>query len=79
MQGPFSRELNRAMFTAAGAAILVTKNSGPQGGFAEKLDAAGDLGMRVALLTRPVEPDGMSLERALRELAGLAMPVGQTV
>ncbi|GHV77005.1 precorrin-6A reductase [Spirochaetia bacterium] len=73
MQGPFSRELNRAMFAAAGAAILVTKNSGPQGGFAEKLDAAGDLGMRVALLTRPPEPDGMPLERALRELAELAV------
>jgi precorrin-6x reductase len=74
MQGPFSRELNRAMFAAAGAAILVTKNSGPQGGFAEKLAAAGDLDMRVALLARPAEPDGMPLERALRELAGLREP-----
>jgi precorrin-6x reductase len=79
MQGPFSRELNRAMFAAAGAAILVTKNSGPQGGFTEKLEAAGDLGMRVALLTRPAEPDGMPLERALRELAGLAELMGSVV
>jgi precorrin-6x reductase len=79
MQGPFSRELNRAMFTAAGAAILVTKNSGPQGGFAEKLAAAGDLGMRVALLTRPADLDGMFLERALRELAGLACPAEPVV
>jgi precorrin-6x reductase len=72
MQGPFSRELNRAMFASAGAVILVTKNSGPQGGFTEKREAAGDLGMQVALLARPAEPDGMPLEEALRELAGLA-------
>jgi precorrin-6x reductase len=76
MQGPFSRELNRAMFAAAGAAILVTKNSGPQGGFMEKCEAAADLGMRVALLTRPPEPDGISLEQALRELSMPAAPAG---
>jgi precorrin-6x reductase len=79
MQGPFSRELNRAMFAAAGAAILVTKNSGPPGGFVEKLEAAADLGMRVALLTRPPEPDGLPLERALRKLAELTEPAGASV
>ncbi len=57
MQGPFSQALNEAMFQSAGARILVTKDSGPQGGFGEKIGAAQALGMRVALLTRPDEAD----------------------
>ena len=73
MQGPFSYELNRAMFAASGASILVTKNSGAPGGFAEKLQAALELGIRVALLARPQEADGLSLERALAELEGLGL------
>jgi precorrin-6x reductase len=71
MQGPFSRDLNRAMFAAAAASILVTKNSGALGGFAEKLEAARDLGMRVALLARPPDPGGVPLEKAIAELEGL--------
>jgi precorrin-6x reductase len=53
MWGPFSRELNRAMFRAVGASILVTKDSGAAGGFSEKISAARDLGMKVALIARP--------------------------
>lgn len=60
MQGPFSPELNEAMFRAAGAEILLTKDSGRAGGFAEKLQAARACGMTVALLTRPQE-EGFSL------------------
>lgn len=72
MQGPFSQALNEAMFQSAGARILVTKDSGAQGGFAEKLRAARALGMQIALLTRPVEanaegqPLGLVMERILR-------------
>ncbi|MHC6202046.1 precorrin-6A reductase [Breznakiellaceae bacterium SP9] len=71
MQGPFSRELNHAMFIASGAEILVSKNSGPQGGFSEKIEAAHDLNMKVALLTRPAEPDGVPLTQVLQKLADL--------
>jgi precorrin-6x reductase len=73
MYGPFSRDLNRALFSAVGAAILVTKDSGDAGGFREKLEAARDLGMRVALLARPPESAGpvVSLEEAIAELARL--------
>ncbi|GMO33592.1 MAG: precorrin-6A reductase [Termitinemataceae bacterium] len=55
MCGPFSRELNSAMFKAAGASILVTKESGVYGGFAEKLQAADDCGMQTAVIARPPE------------------------
>lgn len=61
MQGPFSQELNEALFQAAGASILLTKESGRAGGFEEKLRAARACGMTVALLTRPQE-EGLSLE-----------------
>ncbi len=60
MQGPFSTELNEAMFRAAGADILVTKESGGAGGYAEKMQAARRCGMRIAVLLRP-EEEGLTL------------------
>ena len=39
MQGPFTTELNAAMFRQTGARYVVTKNSGRTGGFQEKLEA----------------------------------------
>jgi precorrin-6x reductase len=68
MQGPFSRELNRAMFRATGARILITKDSGASGGFDEKLAAAHDCGLRVGVLQRPVEHDGVTLEELLKRI-----------
>ncbi|MCL2461645.1 MAG: precorrin-6A reductase [Defluviitaleaceae bacterium] len=65
MQGPFSEELNRAMFKAADARILVTKDTGAPGGFSEKARAARGLGMAIAVLSKPEEADGVSLEEAL--------------
>ncbi len=62
MQGPFSHELNLAMFRYAGAKILVTKESGALGGFEEKLSAARELGMRVFLLKKPSESGDMTLD-----------------
>ena len=60
MQGPFSRELNTAMFKATGASVLLTKESGATGGFVEKLAAAHDCCMTVAMLARPCEENGMT-------------------
>jgi precorrin-6x reductase len=56
MQGPFSEKLNRTMFEAADARVLVTKDSGREGGFPEKARAAKALGMQIAVLERPVTP-----------------------
>ncbi|MTV50239.1 precorrin-6A reductase [Heliobacillus mobilis] len=53
MQGPFSYELNRAMFLQTGAQWLVTKESGTVGGADEKMSAAMELGMGLIVLTRP--------------------------
>jgi len=70
MYGPFSRDLNRAMFQSCNARILVTKDSGGPGGFMEKVDAAKDLGMEIALMARPYESgeEIISLEQGIETL-----------
>ena len=66
MQGPFSAELNEAMFRAAGADILVTKSPGKTGGFPEKIEAACRLGMKVIVITPPEDIPGITIEAACR-------------
>lgn len=73
MQGPFSEELNRAMFKATGARILVTKDSGRTGGFPEKIRAAKSLGMLTAVLAKPNDCGGVSVEIACRHIARLGL------
>lgn len=61
MQGPFSKELNAAMFREVCADILLTKESGAAGGYPEKLKAARECGMTAAVLSRPREENGLTL------------------
>jgi precorrin-6x reductase len=70
MQGPFSKELNLAMFKASGAKILVTKESGGAGGFKEKMEAAWESGMDSFVLGRPAD-NGVSLNKALERNSAL--------
>ncbi|MDR1620586.1 MAG: precorrin-6A reductase [Clostridiales bacterium] len=70
MQGPFSRELNAAMFKETGARVLVTKESGTIGGYPEKLAAARELHVQAAVLARP-EDRGYTLGEALTFLEEL--------
>lgn len=53
MEGPFSRELNEAIFRHLQIDLLITKDSGEAGGFTAKLEAALACGCRVAVLKRP--------------------------
>lgn len=53
LQGPFSREMNEAMFRHYGTQVLITKESGAEGAVDEKLHAALDMGLHVILITRP--------------------------
>ena len=55
MQGPFSAEMNAALIRQTGAEILVTKDTGASGGFAEKLAAAHETGIRTLIIARPRE------------------------
>ncbi len=62
MQGPFSQEFNAALLRQTGCSILVTKNAGGPGGFAEKLSAAQEVGARVVVISPPSGREGMTLE-----------------
>ena len=66
MQGPFSEDLNCAMFRSSNAKIIVTKDSGAVGGYVEKTQAAKKLGMAIAVLSKPEEIDGVSLNEACK-------------
>ena len=75
MQGPFSAEMNAALIRQTGAEILVTKDTGASGGFAEKLAAAHETGIRTLIIARPRKESGRSLAEMqdfLREKLGLA-------
>ena len=63
MQGPFSREMNLALLHQTEAKYFVTKESGKNGGFAEKLEAAEQAGAVLLVIGRPIE-EGLSVEEA---------------
>jgi precorrin-6A/cobalt-precorrin-6A reductase len=53
MQGPFSKELNIALYRHYGVTTLVTKESGTIGSVDEKVEAALELDLDVILISRP--------------------------
>ncbi len=53
MQGPFEEALNEAMLRHIHAGWMLTKESGKQGGFAEKKRSARKAGASLVVITRP--------------------------
>jgi len=53
MQGPFDEEINRLLFRCYDAALIISKDSGPAGGTAEKISAARSLSIPIILISRP--------------------------
>lgn len=68
VQGPFSVEMNMALLHHVQAAYLVTKESGREGGFAEKIEAAVTCGVIPVIIGRPVEEQGLTLDDCLQQL-----------
>lgn len=66
MQGPFSEELNYEMMVQAKAKWVVTKESGREGGYQEKCEAALRAGAGLVIIGRPAEPakKGMEFSKA---------------
>lgn len=62
MQGPFSEELNTAMMRQTKACWMVTKETGKNGGYSEKLKAARAAGASVIVIQRDKEKDGLLIE-----------------
>ncbi len=55
LQGPFSKKMNAVFFEETGASILITKESGKNGGFDEKILAAKERGMKIFCVRHPPE------------------------
>lgn len=53
MQGPFSKQINKALFKMYRAAVVVTKDSGRAGGTDTKIEAALALRIPVVIVKRP--------------------------
>lgn len=70
MQGPFSEEMNLATIRQCDARYMVTKQSGANGGYGEKCEAALRAGIRLVVVGAPGEEcaDGVSLEEAVSKL-----------
>lgn len=67
-QGPFSEEINAAQMKMIGAKWMVTKASGKNGGFEEKIRAAKAVGAVPVIIGQPPQVEGYSLDEAVREL-----------
>ncbi len=67
-QGPFPEEMNLAQLKMIEARYLVTKDSGKNGGFDEKIKAAKAAGATPVIVGRPPQTDGLSPDEAIREL-----------
>lgn len=68
MQGPFSEEMNLAIIRQYQVSCMVTKQSGRNGGFQEKLSAAAIAGIPVYVIGAPVQEAGSTLEEILSEI-----------
>jgi precorrin-6A/cobalt-precorrin-6A reductase len=80
LRPPFSQAFNRALLEEYRIEALVTKDSGVEGGVAEKVLAAAELGLAVLMIRRPVLPGIVPLrsvaeavEACLREVSRRAL------
>ncbi len=64
MQGPFSKDLNAALMREYNIKYLVTKRSGKNGGFTEKIEAAKECGVQCVIIERPHEQSGVTVDEA---------------
>jgi len=62
MQGPFSKQINKALFKMYRASVVVTKDSGQAGGTDTKIEAARSLKIPVVLVKR-ISTGGQELSR----------------
>lgn len=71
LQGPFSTELNEAMLRQYQITCLVTKESGIQGGYVQKLEAAKNMGIQVYAIRNTSSQDGFSYAEVCQKLDAL--------
>lgn len=82
MQGPFSEEINYAMLRQTKSTWMVTKNSGKEGGYQEKCEAAIRAGVKILVVERPKEPENFHETKDFRKLvktAGNRMSLSEAI
>ena len=57
MEGPFSEEMNIALIHQYDIKVLITKNSGTRGGFAEKINACRNCGIKAIVISKEEKAD----------------------
>ncbi|EKB44768.1 Precorrin-6A reductase [Solibacillus isronensis B3W22] len=73
IQGPFSKELNKALYEQFSTTLIITKESGKVGSVDEKMDAALEIGIPVILIKRPkIQYENLctSFEKVFEKLGG---------
>lgn len=70
MQGPFTLETNCALLRQYQIKILVSKFTGTEGGFAEKIQAAEQCGCQSLVISVPTQETGLDLEAMKAKLQG---------
>jgi precorrin-6A/cobalt-precorrin-6A reductase len=67
MQGPFDNEINRYLLQKFNIAVMVTKDTGMEGGLREKIDACIYCGVRIVI----IEPPKIEYPVVVHEIAQL--------
>ena len=72
MQGPFSADMNKALINECGAKVILTKESGRNGGYYEKLEAAGECDIKAVVVRNPErlvdETNHLGMRQVLKKL-----------
>lgn len=72
MQGPFGVEMNEALIRQYKIACLVTKQSGTNGGYQDKITAAKNVGIPVYVIGQSEPAEGMSFVQVCQKLERLS-------
>lgn len=74
IQGPFSKNFNRALFQQFEVTLMITKESGKEGAVDEKVEAAMELGIETILIKRPSVKYGIAystIEEVINHIKGV--------
>ncbi len=74
MQGPFTKELNAALLRQLHIGVMVTKDTGAEGGFAEKAEAAAEAGSALLVVRRRSAGAGLKMAELMDLLIREARP-----
>lgn len=66
MYGPHTREMNEAVLRQYNICHMVTKESGQAGGYIEKIEACNNVGVKLHVIERPDNAEGISINECIK-------------